>query len=192
MSLCTTFPNSRTSSILPLKTLTPQISRLASGHHSVRCSQGDAILPGKGVKDDVLPFGKRTQKLSASLVAGIISISVAVCGTQQVSSAQTLDSQQGKAIFQKACIGCHYEGGNVLQPGATLTARDLERNGMATEENIFKITYYGKGRMPGFGEKCAPKGQCTFGPRLSDEDIHFLAEYVKLQADQGWPKLEHT
>lgn len=65
-------------------------------------------------------------------------------------------------------------------------------NGVATEENIFKITYYGKGRMPGFGEKCTPKGQCTFGPRLSDEDIHLLAEYVKLQADEGWPKLERT
>jgi len=192
MNLCTTVPNLTASFILPLKTPTLQISRLASGHLSMRCSQGDTILSRKMVKDDVLSFEQRTQKLGASLVAGIISISVAACGTQQVFSAQMLDTQQGKAIFQKACIGCHYEGGNVLQPGATLTARDLERNGVATEENIFKITYYGKGRMPGFGENCTPKGQCTFGPRLSDEDIHLLAEYVKLQADQGWPKLERT
>lgn len=192
MSLCTTVPNLTTSFVLPLKTPTPRISRLASGHLSLRCAQGGAILSRKRVNDDVLSFEQRTQKFGASLVAGIISISVAVFGTQQVSSAQMLDTQQGKAIFQKACIGCHYEGGNVLQSGATLTARDLERNGVATEENIFKITYNGKGRMPGFGEKCTPKGQCTFGPRLSDEDIHLLAEYVKLQADEGWPKLERT
>lgn len=55
---------------------------------------------------------------------------------------------KGAALFQKACIGCHDMGGNVLQPGATLFTNDLERNGIATEEEIYNITYYGKGRMP--------------------------------------------
>lgn len=81
-------------------------------------------------------------------------------------------------------------GGNILQPGATLFLKDLERNGVATEEELYNITYYGKGRMPGFGEKCTPRGQCTFGPRLSEDDISLLASFVKSQAENGWPKIE--
>jgi len=74
-----------------------------------------------------------------------------------------------------------------LFQGATLFTKDLERNGVDTEEEIYRVTYFGKGRMPGFGEKCTPRGQCTFGPRLQDEEIKLLAEFVKFQADQGWP-----
>ncbi|RLN36432.1 cytochrome c6, chloroplastic [Panicum miliaceum] len=97
---------------------------------------------------------------------------------------------EGAALFRKACIGCHDMGGNILQPGATLFLKDLERNGVATEEELYNITYYGKGRMPGFGEKCTPRGQCTFGPRLSEDDIKLLASFVKSQAENGWPKIE--
>ncbi|PWZ14028.1 Cytochrome c6, chloroplastic [Zea mays] len=44
--------------------------------------------------------------------------------------------------------------------------------------------------QPGFGEKCTPRGQCTFGPRLSEDDIKILASFVKSQAQNGWPKIE--
>lgn len=93
----------------------------------------------------------------------------------------------GAALFNRACIGCHVGGGNVIQAGATLFAGDLERNGVETEEEIFRVTYEGKGRMPGFGEECTPRGKCTFGPRLKDEEIRLLAQFVKFQAQQGWP-----
>nr|POE96034.1 cytochrome c6, chloroplastic [Quercus suber] len=63
-------------------------------------------------------------------------------------------------------------------------------NGVDTEEEIYRVTYYGKGRMPGFGENCTPRGQCTFGARLQEEEIKLLAKFVKLQADQGWPNVE--
>lgn len=33
-------------------------------------------------------------------------------------------------------------------------------------------------KMPGYGEACAPRGQCTFGPRLSAADIDMLAAFV--------------
>ncbi|KAJ0242551.1 Cytochrome c6 [Hirschfeldia incana] len=102
---------------------------------------------------------------------------------------QSLDIQRGATLFNRACIGCHDTGGNIIQPGATLFPSDLLRNGVDTEEEIYRITYYGKGRMPGFGEKCTPRGQCTFGPRLQDDEIKLLSEFVKLQADQGWPNV---
>lgn len=34
------------------------------------------------------------------------------------------------------------------------------------------------------------QGACTFGPRLSDEDIQQLAAYVLAQAQAGWPTPE--
>ncbi|CAA0823828.1 Cytochrome c6- chloroplastic [Striga hermonthica] len=107
-----------------------------------------------------------------------------------VSLGQTLDAQKGATLFRRACIGCHDAGGNIIQPGATLSLKDLQRNGVETEEEIYQITYYGKGRMPGFGENCTPRGQCTFGPRLGENEIKLLAEFVKSQAEQGWPKVE--
>ncbi|RXH86822.1 hypothetical protein DVH24_022095 [Malus domestica] len=63
------------------------------------------------------------------------------------------------------------------------------RNGIDIEEEIHRVTYFGNGRMPGFDKKCAPRGQCTFGARLQDEEIKILAEFVKLQADQNWPNI---
>jgi cytochrome c6 len=41
--------------------------------------------------------------------------------------------------------------------------------------------------MPGYGAECAPRGQCTFGARLSDADIASLAAFVAQQAAAGWP-----
>ncbi|ERN14909.1 hypothetical protein AMTR_s00032p00179900 [Amborella trichopoda] len=79
-----------------------------------------------------------------------------------------------------------------LFQGATLFTKDLQRNGVATEDDIYNLTYYGKGRMPGFGEKCAPRGQCTFGDRLHDDEIKLLAEFVKSQADRDWTNIDPT
>ncbi|KAJ6846118.1 cytochrome c6, chloroplastic [Iris pallida] len=126
--------------------------------------------------------------------AAILTLSTPSFINPPASSGQPVTSR-GAALFQKACIGCHDMGGNILQPGATLSRSDLQRNGFATEEDIYSITYYGKGRMPaiyfqGFGERCTPRGQCTFGPRLQEDEIKVLAEFVKLQADRGWPNIE--
>lgn len=77
-------------------------------------------------------------------------------------------------------------GGNVLAVGATLFAPDLERNGVATPEAVYKIVYGGKGKMPGFGKDCAPRGACTFGPRLSDEEVADVSAYVLQRAAEGW------
>jgi len=128
---------------------------------------------------------------AAPLLAAALLLAAAPPGQPAASSpAFAQPISEGAALFRKACIGCHDMGGNILQPGATLFLKDLERNGVTTEEELYNITYYGKGRMPGFGEKCTPRGQCTFGPRLSEDDIKLLASFVKSQAENGWPKIE--
>lgn len=64
-----------------------------------------------------------------------------------------------------AAAGCHLNGGNVLQPGATLFADDLERNGVSSPEALYQIIYSGKKKMPGFGKDCAPKVRRRGGAR---------------------------
>lgn len=53
--------------------------------------------------------------------------------------------------------GCHTNGGNIIQAGATLFQADLVKNGFSDSESLYKLIYSGKGRMPGFGQDCAPK-----------------------------------
>jgi hypothetical protein len=55
------------------------------------------------------------------------------------------------------CAGCHVGGGNIVQAGATLFTADLQKNGVADSGSLYQLIYAGKGRMPGFGQDCAPK-----------------------------------
>ncbi|KAH7545657.1 hypothetical protein FEM48_Zijuj01G0116700 [Ziziphus jujuba var. spinosa] len=150
--------------------------------------------------------------LAPPLMAAFLTLSP-ICSTPE-SVAETVEVQRGSTLFRRACIGCHDAGGNIIQPifdiylvHVSLLSRVRHssqkiskdslnvlslayRNGVDTEEEIYRITYFGKGRMPGFGENCTPKGQCTFGARLQDTEIKLLAEFVKSQADQGWPNIE--
>lgn len=137
---------------------------------------------------DLKPAGFLRAAVAPPLVAALVALSP-LC-LAPASLGQTADIQRGAVLFRQACIACHDAGGNIIQPGATLFMKDLLRNGVGTEEEIYRVTYFGKGRMPGFGESCTPRGQCTFGPRLQEEEIKELAKFVKLQADQGWPKIE--
>ncbi|CAI0374214.1 unnamed protein product [Linum tenue] len=121
------------------------------------------------------------------VVAAILALSpLAPVSPVSAAAMSGAEIQRGATLFRRSCIGCHDGGGNIIKSGASLFANDLQRNGVETEDAIYQITYFGKARMPGFGETCSPRGQCTFGPRLKDEEIKMLAEFVKAQADQGW------
>lgn len=54
-------------------------------------------------------------------------------------------------------IGCHINGSNIVQAGATLFTPDLIRNNAADGASLYKLIYEGKGKMPGFGQECAPR-----------------------------------
>ncbi|KAM5587164.1 hypothetical protein ABKV19_005885 [Rosa sericea] len=149
-------------------------------------NNGVYFFPKCAVKQEHNPIPQKQEqwKLLKSLAPPLMAAALAlspICITP-VSHAQTIDVQRGAALFRTTCIGCHDTGGNIIQPGATLFTKDLKRNGVDTEEEIYRVTSFGKGRMP----NCTPRGQCTFGARLQDEDIKLLAEFVKLQADQDW------
>uniref|UniRef100_A0A803LK40 Photosystem II 22 kDa protein, chloroplastic n=1 Tax=Chenopodium quinoa TaxID=63459 RepID=A0A803LK40_CHEQI len=109
-----------------------------------------------------------------------MALLVALYPISYTPASLAIDTARGAALFRRSCIGCHDAGGNLIQPGATLFTKDLQRNGVESEEELYSITYNGKGRMPGFGLNCMPRGQCTFGPRLQDEEIRLLAQFASL------------
>jgi cytochrome c6 len=124
----------------------------------------------------------RTLAASAAAVAAAVLVALA----PPPPAALAADQAAIAATFALKCAGCHAGGGNVLQAGATLATADLERNGYADADALFALIYSGKGRMPGFGADCAPKGQCTFGPRFSDDEVRGMAEFVLRRAGEGW------
>lgn len=126
------------------------------------------------------------RRLAASAAAAILVAAAAALGP--VAPALAADEQQAAAAatFAFKCAGCHAGGGNILQAGATLATADLERNGYGDAESLYALIYSGKGKMPGFGADCAPKGQCTFGARFTDDEVKGMADYVLRRAGQGW------
>ncbi|WRX27994.1 Cytochrome c-like domain - like 2 [Theobroma cacao] len=181
------------------------VSAVSGCSNTARCFlvKGNANQGGPPLKLKQVGRVKLFKNLAPPLIAAFVALSP-ICSTPEsinvyymsflafllgAALAQTVDIQRGATLFRQACIGCHDGGGNIIQPGATLFTKDLQRNGVDTEEEIYRVTYFGKGRMPGFGESCTPRGQCTFGPRLKEDEIKLLAEFVKLQADQGWPNI---
>jgi cytochrome c6 len=97
------------------------------------------------------------------------------------------DTEAAAQRFATTCAGCHAGGGNIVKRDATLALDDLRKYGLDSPDALYQLIYSGKGSMPGYGAGCAPKGACTFGPRLADGDVTELAEYVLAQADKGWP-----
>lgn len=89
-------------------------------------------------------------------------------------------------LFTNTCAGCHANGGNIVRREATLQSEDLAKYGFSSPDELFKVIYNGRGSMPGYGEGCAPRGACTFGPRLTDGQIRALADYVLEEAARGW------
>lgn len=44
-----------------------------------------------------------------------------------------------------------------MQAGASLQTADLQKNGAASTDAIYKLIYSGKGKMPGYGKECTPR-----------------------------------
>jgi cytochrome c6 len=114
----------------------------------------------------------------------VSTVAAATLGASAAGAAWASEDPAG--LFAKTCAGCHAAGGNVVAAGATLFPADLERNGVNDADTIYDLVYAGKNKMPGYGEGCQPRGQCTFGARLSDDDIRGVAEYVLEQSKSGW------
>lgn len=112
--------------------------------------------------------------------------SIAAAAAVSLSAGSASADDASDELFNKTCAGCHAAGGNIVAAGATLFPQDLQRNGVNDVDTIYKLVYGGKNKMPGYGQDCQPRGQCTFGARLSDDEVRGLAEYVLEQSKLEW------
>lgn len=79
--------------LLPLKSQVKLEGKSESGHQKQR---------------------KLSKCLVPPLVAAIVTLSP-LCNPP-ASLGQGVDAHRGAALFNKACIGCHVGGGNIIQP----------------------------------------------------------------------------
>lgn len=143
----------------------------AISKHSEKCSEVDEYY-------NLNPRNRcKANFMSAIVAACLVSFSPAPVPAQELLSEQT---------FSTTCAGCHAGGGNIVKREATLKLSDLSKYGLDSPEALFDIIYFGKGSMPGYGEKCQPRGQCTFGKRLNDDEIRSLATYIIENAREEW------
>lgn len=130
----------------------------------------------------------------AGAAAGLLSLAAALATSAWLAGSAPAAAEElavdSSQLFTSTCAGCHVGGGNIVRRDATLRLADLQKNGIADEEGVYRTIYSGRGSMPGYGVDCAPKLQCTFGPRLSDDQIKSLAAYVLDRAQAGWEGAE--
>lgn len=67
-----------------------------------------------------------------------------------------------------------------MQAGASLQTSDLEKNGAATTDAIYKLIYNGKGKMPGYGKECTPRVNL---PNKYHITLVWSTEHHEVQAD---------
>ena len=112
-----------------------------------------------------------------------------------IASSSPSSLENGSITFQKnGCTGCHAQGGNIIESSKTLHVNDMQNNQIDSESKVYDIISLGKNRMPGYGEQCMKKGQCTFAKRLTEEELEDLSAFVwkTAQEDDGWTRLLET
>ena len=63
----------------------------------------------------------------------------------------------GKALFARHCAGCHYQGGNLVNPAKPLTRMHREANGLRTASDLVAKMRRGGQGMPAFTTKRLPE-----------------------------------
>lgn len=87
----------------------------------------------------------------------LATVAVSVCMMSAVAFAA---GHGGEATFKAKCASCHPDGGNIMNPKATL-------KGLKDTKVITKKIRAGGGGMPGFDAKS-----------ISDADAKSVAEYI--------------
>jgi cytochrome c6 len=144
-----------------------------------------AVKPAGSPKPAATPLPRRHPFQTAGVKLAGLALAVAAA-TVHPPTAWADEVPSAAQAFANTCAGCHAGGGNVVRRDATLRLEDLQKYGIDSVDELYKVIYSGRGTMPGYGEGCAPKGACTFAKRLSDGEVQGLSQYVLDQAKGGW------
>jgi cytochrome c6 len=79
----------------------------------------------------------------------------------------TVAAGDGQALFARHCAGCHYQGGNSVNPAKPLAKMYREANGLRTTASLVAKMRSGGPGMPRFSIK-----------ELSETETKAIAEYI--------------
>jgi cytochrome c6 len=116
------------------------------------------------------------QKLILGLVKGLAIAVLMVSLASPTWAAGVTASVQPTALFEVHCAGCHLNGGNIIRRGKNLKLKALQKNGVDSVEAIATLIANGKNNMSAYRDK------------LCALEINALADYILVQAQQGWAK----
>ena len=85
-----------------------------------------------------------------------------------------LENNNAENLFEKNCIGCHINGGNIIRRSKNLKIKTLERNGIDSPDKIAKIAREGIGIMDGYENI------------LKENEDQILGIWVWEQAQKAW------
>jgi len=108
------------------------------------------------------------------LTVGVVFGILFAAATALAPAAQAYDSENGTALFNGICAGCHAGGVNKVVPDKALGKEALTKYKVFDVNRIKAIIAAGQNAMPAFGQLITP------------EDIDDLANYVYGQAEKGW------
>ncbi len=104
-------------------------------------------------------------KLTWKIVVPAIAVGLAL-PSAGLRAAEKSDPK-GAALYQKHCVVCHPDGGNIINPAFTLKKKDRDAHGVKTAKDIVA-----KMRKPG-------PGMTAFDAKtISDKDAKEIAEYI--------------
>lgn len=116
------------------------------------------------------------KKFMLGLVKGLLIVLLTVSLALPALAEALTASVQPIALFEVHCAGCHLNGGNIIRRGKNLKFKALQKNGVDSVGAIAALITNGKNNMSAYRDK------------LSTSEIDALADYVLVQAQQGWPK----
>jgi cytochrome c6 len=78
----------------------------------------------------------------------------------------------GKELFASHCAGCHYQGGNLVNPNKPLTRIYREANGVRTAQDLVSKMRRGGQGMPRYTVK-----------ELAEPEARAIADYILVTFD---------
>jgi cytochrome c6 len=77
------------------------------------------------------------------------------------------EQADGAAVFKARCASCHANGGNIIRKEKTLSKKDLDANGIRSEEDVLRVIRNPGPAMPKYDQKM-----------LTDEEARAVARYI--------------
>jgi cytochrome c6 len=107
----------------------------------------------------------------------IASLMLSVCILPASLLAKDTPAEQtGESLFNRHCVSCHPNGGNILNPKKTLYIKDLQTNNIVTAEDIVK-KIRNPGPVPTHPQEWA--GMTMFDEKkISNENALKIADYI--------------